>query len=229
MDLVESGIRHDLTADATARTFGFPHGRMVPKPRVHFLDHVLIMRTFAARHIPNTISTLRILLTIPVVSLLFQRHYGTALWLFVLAGASDGLDGFLAKRFGWQSWLGGLLDPLADKILLVSSFLVLGVIGLIPAWLVAAALCRDLVIVAGAFYYHAMVEEVQPAPSLISKFNTLLQVVLVILVIADAGIYPLPRHLIESLQWLLLGTVLASGGHYVYVWSRKAAVKGWRT
>jgi len=186
------------------------------------------MRTLAPRDIPNIVSVLRILLTLPVIYYLLQHRYRVALILFALAGLSDGLDGFLAKQFGWQSRLGGLLDPLADKVLLISSFVALGVTGLIPLWLVAAALGRDLVIVGGALYYHFRVEEVQPAPSMVSKLNTLLQLLLVILATADAGPYPLPRHLIDGLQWLLLGTVLASGGHYVYVWSRKAAAKGWK-
>jgi cardiolipin synthase (CMP-forming) len=182
----------------------------------------------APRDIPNIISVLRMLLTIPVICLLLRRQYTAALILFALAGLSDGLDGYLAKHFGWQSRLGGLLDPLADKVLLMTCFLVLGAIGLIPLWLVAAALCRDLVIMGGALYYHFMVEDVQPAPSVVSKLNTLLQLLLVILVIADAGPWPLPEDLIQGLEWVLLGTILASGLSYVYVWSRKAAAQGWR-
>lgn len=176
----------------------------------------------SARDIPNIISVLRILLTLPVMYFLLQREYGMALVLFAVAGFSDGLDGFLAKHYGWQSRLGGLLDPLADKVLLMTSFLVLAATGLIPIWLVLAAICRDLIIVGGALYYNFMVEEVQPAPSLVSKLNTLLQIVLVILVVTDAGPLPLPAVLIDSLQWMLLATILVSGAHYVYVWSRKA-------
>jgi len=176
----------------------------------------------SVRDIPNIISTLRILLTLPVMYFLLQHDYTVALLLFAVAGFSDGLDGFLAKHYGWQSRLGGLLDPLADKALLMSSFLVLAATGLIPIWLVLAAICRDLIIVGGALYYNFTVEEVLPAPSLLSKLNTALQILLVILVVTDAGPFPMPRLLIESLQWLLLFTVLASGAHYVYVWSRKA-------
>jgi cardiolipin synthase len=186
------------------------------------------MPLFSVRDIPNIISALRILLTIPVMYFLLQRDYSLALMLFLVAGFSDGLDGFLAKHFGWQSRLGGLLDPLADKALLMTSFLVLGATGLIPIWLVVVALCRDLVIVGGALYYNFMVEEVQPAPSLVSKLNTVLQILLVILVTTDAGPFPLPRELLSTLQWLLLVTVLVSGGQYVYIWSRKAAAKGRR-
>ena len=183
---------------------------------------------FQPRDIPNLISAVRILLTIPVVYFLLQREYGTALVLFTLAGVSDGLDGYLAKHYHWQSRLGGLLDPLADKLLLMSSFLVLSATGLIPVWLLMAAICRDLVILGGAIYYNFMIEEVQPAPTLASKLNTLLQILLVILVMVDAGPLPLPGVLIEALQWLLLATILISGVHYVAVWSRKAMRAGSR-
>jgi cardiolipin synthase len=186
------------------------------------------MLIFSARDIPNIISVLRIALTIPVMLFLLQREYTLALALFAVAGFSDALDGFLAKHFGWQSRLGGLLDPLADKVLLMTAFLVLGATGLIPIWLVVIALCRDLVIVGGAFYYNFAVEEVLPAPSLVSKLNTLLQILLVILVTMDAGPLPLPDALLAGLQWALLATIVFSGVHYVFVWTRKAAAKGWK-
>jgi cardiolipin synthase len=181
-----------------------------------------------ARDIPNLISFLRILLTIPVVWLLIERQFSAALILFGVAGFSDGLDGYLAKRFAWQSRLGGLLDPLADKALLMSSFLVLGVLGLIPVWLVLLVIFRDLLIVGGALYYHFTVENLQASPSLISKLNTLLQILLVLLVVTNAGPYPLPQVLLDFLVWGTLATTLASGANYVWVWSMKARRKGWR-
>lgn len=186
------------------------------------------MLLFGAKDIPNIISVLRILLTIPVMFFLLRHEYTLALVLFAVAGISDGLDGFLAKHYGWQSRLGGLLDPLADKALLATSFLVLGATGLIPIWLVVLAVCRDLVIMGGALYYNFTVEEVRPTPTLISKLNTLLQILLVILVVMNAGLFPLPAWWLETLEWAVLGTILWSGGHYVYVWSRKAAQKGWK-
>ena len=74
------------------------------------------------RQLPNTISVFRILLVFPIIYLLLQQQYQQALVLFLIAGVSDGVDGFLAKHYGWQTWLGGVLDPLADKFLLVSCF-----------------------------------------------------------------------------------------------------------
>jgi cardiolipin synthase len=180
------------------------------------------------RDIPNLISFLRILLTIPVVWLLIEQRFSAALILFAVAGFSDGLDGFLAKRFSWRSRLGGLLDPLADKALLMSSFLVLGVLGLIPLWLVLLVIFRDLLIVGGALYYHFSIEDLQAQPSMISKLNTLLQIMLVLLVVTDAGPYPLPLSLMGLLIWSTLATTLASGVDYVWVWSRKAREKGRR-
>lgn len=180
------------------------------------------------RDLPNIISFVRLLAVIPVVLLLLQREFGWALVVFALAGVSDGLDGLLAKHFGWQSRLGGMLDPLADKVLLVACFLVLGTLGLIPLWLVAAVVLRDLLIVGGALVYNYRVEEVEAAPTLLSKLNTLLQILLVVAVITDAGPLPLAPPVISALVWGCLATVLVSGAQYVWVWSHKAAAKGWR-
>jgi cardiolipin synthase (CMP-forming) len=180
------------------------------------------------RDIPNTISLLRLVVVIPVVFLLLEREFGWALVLFAAAGISDGLDGFLAKQYGWQSQLGGILDPLADKVLLMACFLVLGTLALIPAWLVVAVIFRDLLIMGGALMYHYGVEELDAAPTITSKLNTLVQIVLVVLVITDAGPMPLNPRIITALVWVCLTTVAASGAQYVWIWSRKAAEKGWR-
>lgn len=181
-----------------------------------------------ASDIPNLISFLRIMLTLPIVWLLFEQEFTYALMLFAVAGFSDGLDGFLAKHYHWQSYLGGLLDPLADKALLMSSFLVLGGLGLIPIWLVILVIFRDLTIMGGALYYHFSIEEVDAAPTLISKLNTLLQIVLVLLVVTNAGPLPLPPLLLQGLIWATGLTTLLSGSVYVWVWTNKARSKGWR-
>jgi cardiolipin synthase len=180
------------------------------------------------RDLPNIISFLRLLAVMPVVYLLLEREFGWALALFAAAGLSDGLDGFLAKHYGWQSRLGGILDPLADKTLLVACFLVLGSLALIPVWLVVAVISRDLLIVGGATLYNFRVEELQAAPILTSKLNTLVQILLLLAVMANAGPWPLPGRVIDVLVWSCLATVLVSGAQYVWVWSRKAMEKGFR-
>lgn len=180
------------------------------------------------KDIPNIISVLRLIAVMPVVWLLLEQQFGWALLVFAAAGVSDGVDGFLAKHYGWQSRLGGILDPLADKALLVACFLVLGSIGLIPVWLVMAVIFRDLVIVGGAVLYHYGVEELEAAPLLSSKLNTLVQLVLLVATIMHAGPVPLPEWVIDTLVFSCLATVLVSGVQYVWVWSRKAIARGWR-
>lgn len=179
--------------------------------------------------IPNIISVIRLITVIPVVYLLMVQEFGWALVLFAAAGISDGLDGFLAKHYGWQSRLGGLLDPLADKTLLVCCFLVLGAQDLIPLWLVLAVIFRDLVIVSGALLYNYRVAEVEAAPILMSKVNTAMQIVLVVAVILDAGVMDLPEISIVALIWACLITVVVSGTQYVWIWSRKAISRGWKS
>lgn len=175
------------------------------------------------RDIPNLISIMRIFLSIPIVWMLFEQRFDLALVLFAIAGISDGLDGYLAKRNNWQSQLGGLLDPLADKVLLVSSFLSLGLLSLIPLWLVMLVILRDLVIVTGALVYNFRIKELEAAPSIISKINTFAQIVLVLAVVLDMGLIELPVLVIDGLIWLVVITTVVSGVNYVWVWSRRAA------
>lgn len=176
--------------------------------------------------IPNLISTLRIFLTIPVVWMLLIERFDVALVLFAIAGVSDGLDGFLAKHFGWRSQLGGLLDPMADKVLLISSYVCLAMLGLIPTLLMVLVIVRDLVIVTGALIYNFRIKELEADPSLISKFNTFAQIVLVLAVVLDQGLFELPQGLLHYMIWLVFASTIASGVNYVWVWSRRAAGLG---
>ena len=173
--------------------------------------------------IPNLISIMRIFLSVPVVWMLLEQEFGVALILFAIAGISDGLDGFLAKHYGWQSHLGGLLDPLADKVLLVSSYLSLALIGIIPVWLVLLVILRDLVIVTGALVYNFRVETLEAEPSRISKVNTAMQIFLVLAVVLDKGLFDLPLDWVQAMIWVVAVTTVASGVDYVWVWSRRAA------
>ncbi len=178
------------------------------------------------RHLPNLISMARIILVGPVVWALLNGRYTLALLLFVIAGASDGLDGFLAKRFGWSSRLGGILDALADKLLLVSTFVCLWWLGLFPWWLVLAILARDLVIVTGGTIYNFRIEMVQPEPSLISQLNTFLQIALAAIGMLQLAYGGIPAWVITGLAWAVMLTVLLSGIGYVREWSRRARSHG---
>lgn len=174
------------------------------------------------KHIPNIISVFRILLVIPVVYLLVNREYAGALVLFAVAGVSDGLDGFLAKHFGWQSRLGSILDPLADKLLLVWSFVALAWIDLIPLWLVLAVFARDAVIIVGAMAFHVLFGEFEMAPTRVSKANTFFQIVFVLAVVFYHGEFLFTPWIIDSMQYVVLATVIISGLNYVWIWGRKA-------
>lgn len=174
------------------------------------------------KEIPNIISIIRIILIVPIVYLLMAGKFQYALALFVIAGISDALDGYLAKRFNWFSHLGSILDPLADKLLLVSCYIVLGWMVLIPAWLVAVVIIRDVVIVVGSIVYHYKIEHFQAAPSIASKLNTFMQIVLVIVVIVDRAIWKFSPLLIESLVYIVLLTTVISGYGYIKVWGLRA-------
>lgn len=178
------------------------------------------------RHLPNLISMLRVILVAPIIASLLNEAYELAIWLFVIAGASDGLDGFLAKRFGWASRLGGILDAVADKILLVSSFVALWWLGVFPWWLVAWVLFRDVLIVAGSTFYNFRVETFYAEPSLISKFNTVLQIVLVALAVVNLAWPGVPDIVLQILIWAVMLTVLLSGVDYTLEWRRRAARVG---
>jgi len=179
-----------------------------------------------ARHIPNLITGLRIVLVAPFLWLLLEERYGPALLLFVIAGVSDGLDGFLAKYFGWTSELGGLLDPLADKLLLMGAMLALGWLNELPVWLVALVVTRDVIIVIGAVSYHWLIERFSAAPLPVSKINTLLQLLLVLAVIVHYGMTTLPDGLIDGLIGLTALTTVWSGAAYVRRWGQRAM--SWR-
>jgi cardiolipin synthase len=175
-----------------------------------------------ARQIPNLITVLRILLVVPVVFALLERDFALALGLFLVAGISDGVDGFLAKRYHWQSRLGSLLDPLADKLLLVSSTLTLAWLGLLPWWLVAAVFLRDLIIVSGAVWWNFHVSLLEAEPTIVSKINTFMQIMLVLAVVEEQLVGLLPAGTLVALIWVTLATTLTSGIDYVWEWSKRA-------
>jgi cardiolipin synthase len=175
-----------------------------------------------ARHIPNLITGLRILLVAPFLWSLLQEQYDAALLLFVIAGVSDALDGFLAKYFGWTSELGGILDPIADKLLLMGAILALGWLNELPGWLVGLVILRDLIIVSGAISYHFLIEHFAATPLMISKLNTLLQLILVCTVIIHYGMKPMPSWLLTGLIYLTALITVWSGAAYVWQWGRRA-------
>jgi cardiolipin synthase len=174
------------------------------------------------RHIPNALCVFRMLLVVPIAFLLARGEYWATLWMFAIAAATDGLDGFLAKRFGWTSELGKILDPLADKLLLVSVFLTLAILGHVPIWLAATAIARDLTITGGAIAYNALYGYPNGRPTLVSKLNTLCQVVYLLLVVGAAAFERSTEPVLTVLGALVFVTTVVSGLDYVITYSRKA-------
>jgi cardiolipin synthase len=174
------------------------------------------------RHLPNLICLLRIALVWPLWQSLLAGDYTYTLWVFVVAAISDGADGFLAKRFGWTSDLGRVLDPVADKLLLVSLFLLATWLGLVPRWLTIMAVARDVMIGVGALLYILMWGPLNGRPMLISKVNTLLQLLYLLTVILHAGFALPPASVVAAMAWLTGATVLISGLAYLREFTRRA-------
>jgi cardiolipin synthase len=172
--------------------------------------------------LPNAICVLRMILVVPIAWALVHDRPQLTLVLFVVAAVSDGLDGFLAKRFGWTSELGKLLDPLADKLLLMTVFIVLALVDLAPQWLAAAVVARDVVIGLGAWAYHHWFGPIGGQPTLVSKLNTALQLLFVLAVVARAATIGVPGAAVLTLGALTFVTTVVSGCDYVLIYSRKA-------
>ncbi len=176
------------------------------------------------RWLPNFLCVLRMLLAAPTAWFLFHQQYDITIVVFFLAAITDGLDGFLAKRFNWTTELGKILDPLADKFLLVTVFITLAAIGKMPLWLAALVVSRDIVITAGAIVYRRLYGPlIGAAPTLISKLNTVMQIVYVLAVIAVAiTAWPFD-NIIVVLAFITAATTLISGADYIITNSKRAA------
>lgn len=173
--------------------------------------------------LPNAVTLMRIVLIGPVVYLLLTEQYLWGLIVALIAGASDGIDGYLAKRYGWDSRLGAVLDPIADKLLLSACYIALAILKLLPVWLVVTVLVRDVVIVVGATIYHFRFNPLQhPHPSKLSKANTVAQIGLVLVVLFNQVKPVFGAQVLEALVWFVFATTVASGVNYVWVWGFKA-------
>lgn len=171
-------------------------------------------------NIPNLITLGRVVLVPIVFWLLLDGDMRSAFFLFLVAGVSDGVDGYLAKRFGWTSELGAYLDPLADKLLLVCIFIALGVAGQLPSWLVIGVVTRDVLIVAGVMLAWLLANPVIIHPLVVSKLNTVAQIVLAAVVMADRG-FDLELNLVRQvLIWVTALLVIASLAAYARAWLR---------
>jgi len=172
-------------------------------------------------NIPNMI-TLGRLLAVPVtVWLILNDFIFAAFWLFVAAGISDAIDGFLAKRWNQITEFGAYLDPLADKALLASVFITLGVQGHLESWLVILVVFRDVMIVGAVVLFQTMVRSLEMDPLFISKVNTLAQIILAALVLGAEGYNVDMGLFMEMMTGIVAVTTMASGLSYLVVIMRR--------
>lgn len=176
--------------------------------------------------LPNLVSFARLCAVPLAVWLMIGGHFAPALWVVIAAGVSDAIDGFLAKRFNARTEFGAFLDPLADKALLVGTYVTLGYLGHLPAWLVLLVVFRDAMILAGAFVVQALTQSFKSRPIAISKINTGFQVALAIAVLVRLGLGFDLGLLLDALIWATAATTVASGFSYLAIWSRRLGGAG---
>lgn len=169
--------------------------------------------------IPNLITTLRIILTPIFIIYLLGEDFVAALVVFVVCVVSDGLDGFLARVLKQKSNLGAFLDPIADKLILVSTFVALSVMGAIPVWITVIVLSRDVLISLGVAALHIYRVEIRIQPSIPSKITTCFQFITVVVVLASKFVL-LPEVLFDWLFTLTAAATIISGLHYIQAWFR---------
>ena len=176
----------------------------------------------AANQIPNILTIIRILLVIPFAISVYSAHYLQALILFFIAGLSDGVDGFLARQFNWKSRFGAIADPLADKLLLVTAYIMLALTDQIPMWLLYLVIGRDVMILAGALGYHFFISHYDIRPSWLGKSCTMLQIVYVLMLIMSLADISMPLWALEE-GLVIVGVItVISGLHYYLIWGIKA-------
>lgn len=171
-------------------------------------------------NLPNIISLGRLLSAPVVIYLILNDFMTAAFWLFIAAGISDGVDGYLAKTLGQSSALGAYLDPIADKVLLVGVYLTLGQDGHLPTWLVIMVVFRDLIIVGGIILLHISNSGIRMRPLLISKVNTAAQIALIALVLVELGLKIDLGGFLDVLIYVVGATTIASGASYINNWGR---------
>jgi cardiolipin synthase len=174
-------------------------------------------------NIPNLITTGRILMVPIVVWAITSGSYQLAFWLFVAAAISDAVDGFLAKRLGAASEFGAYLDPLADKALLMSIYVTLGIAGLLPLWAVIAVVSRDIMILGAVVVAWIVGKPLSIRPLIVSKLNTLAQILLATLVLATNAFKLNPGYAYET-ALIAVGVLTGlSAAAYLAAWTRHMA------
>lgn len=167
--------------------------------------------------VPNFLTLLRILAVPAFLILLTNQRFGIAMVLFMAAGLTDAIDGVIARMTASKSDLGAALDPLADKLFLVSSYIMLTWLGGIPVWLMILVMMRDIVILSGFLTIYFFSTPIQIAPSMLGKVNTCVEMITVTMALATLARPDMPMATANQFAWWVTGTtVTVSGIHYVY-------------
>jgi cardiolipin synthase len=169
-------------------------------------------------NLPNIITIGRIIAVPLIVWLIITGRFMPAFTVFVIAGVSDAIDGFLAKRFGLATELGAYLDPIADKLLLVSIYVALGTQTILPAWLVILVVSRDVLIVGAVMLSWLLDRPVKMTPLMISKANTAAQIILAAITLGALGFGIDAADLISLCTILVAGLTILSTFAYMRLW-----------
>lgn len=174
-------------------------------------------------NLPNVISLARLCSVPIIIWLIINEQMTAAFWLVLAAGISDAVDGAIAKQFNMETVLGKYLDPIADKALLICTYIALGHEGYVPLWLVIGVVFRDVVIIGGAMSYHILTDSLTMRPIIISKINTAAQLVLAVEILASEGL----GFDLDGYRSMMIATVavttLLSGASYIIIWTKKAS------
>ena len=180
------------------------------------------------KHLPNAITIIRLLLVLPIAYLILENRFLPALVLFAMAGLSDGLDGFLARRYGWVTTFGRLIDPLADKLMMMTTTLALGLTGHFPLMLMILVLAKDLAILGGVFSYTTLAGFPTIRPTLLGKVTTASQIVLLVSVLVElagpgllAGL--LFKDWFTAGCWIVTILTIGDGISYLWIWTTRLA------
>ena len=181
------------------------------------------------RLLPNAITIIRLLLVLPIAFFIMEENFYIALLLFSISGMSDGLDGFLARRFDWVSAFGKLIDPLADKLMMMVTVLVLGLLGHFPFMLMLLIIAKDLVVLAGVFSYTTLAGFPAITPTFFGKLTTALQIMLLFSLLLNLSFPALSPAigLLDSFfpvfYWVVAILTTLDGTSYLWIWTGKLA------
>jgi cardiolipin synthase len=174
------------------------------------------------RQLPNLLTTLRLLLAIPLCLLVLKENFEAVLWVAFFAGASDGIDGWLARKLDATSRYGAVVDPLADKVMLSGIYPCLAAVALLPWWVALLVIGRDMIIVLGALAYQGLYGRYDMQPSALGKASTFLQIILALAILVQQVLPATPTVVLLMLQYLVVVATVVSGCHYVAVWGLRA-------